>query len=1179
MLIQMAGDPLSSLQEQLSKCVVHLEADSKVGTGSGFFVAPGLILTCAHVVRKGKDTSKPAGSVMARWRGTECVGSVLEHHFLAEPFPDLALVSVKLTDHPMVLLQSEFPREGDPLWSYGYPDRHQAGDSVGQLVCEGWNDLESPSNPLARQIKLTHSELRPGMSGSPLLNLRSGAVCGVISITRGKETLLGGRAVPIAVAIHHFPSLNELLREADTSWVKCLSFDQLLQPCLINRPAVRDRIKSELQAPWLLAVGEQRRILDRDIDHHATVIPPPLAEVWQSFQTEPGWRSLVDQALGSIRELGSERPELREVVGATETWQLPPGLTGREVQQKLGALPIPATKSKAKAIADELDPKSQRGRLGGRPHLDERTRQLLQDIGKLRKNLYDLETTRDFPAFSRCFLVLGSLGSGKSHFVAWLLDQKKPEPANVLYLALGEGDSNLNLQALIAAAICKASKRTWPDIDAFHAVLAPTDMRLVIVIDDLQLWCRRRASFLNDLVTQIEEFSRWDAIYWLITLHDTNLDQVLGYEPQKVWNDYGYPGQNRPDPSDITAPRSRAPLRNASWIYLDEYNYHARDPFGLKILKAELRKRGDEQASTALDVISSHSADTEERAGEEGDEGEELLPSGHEIHRHLANPGIAWIAIDLNASRPNDFPIRSIVNLRYIEFTDGFLELRRGKLKSPSQSGSGHEIKQTVELVARAFSEFKNLDPSLAELKQQVHDLAARDPEVGPGFPCDLEPLEAMNLLQVAIEDASPSSSVSRVKRARLGFWFYWSRELAESMRRAHAQRAAADDGSDTRDELIKQFQRIPDPEVREGIWEFYLLLTDREFDRRQEASPGRRPQKPKLDREAGKFWRFGLEEPAWPTAAVWFAGSKASLAAQRYLADWAKEKLDVASLAPRTLFGLMNFVDQTNAVIAPKRIALLRPFFERIHTCSFSSYFRFIAARALSSELDNSALVEIGLQLSGCEKMALAEDLADLLVLKWETAAGQDFVPFSKLLFSYLARSGEEATEQYQARPSAGEWRRHFFREWVIHTFARLVVCRHETEAYDTLAKVHWYGQKDARIVLPIQSEMKREGSIAFGWWFRHMANGKGRADYIKLVGKLADHRDSHRRETALYFIIHTVARENRLSERVFEEFVDFLTTLRTDRELSRQVQKNADFFAFNLDAPFRRQNVQNRS
>ncbi len=1168
----MAGDPLGSLEEQLSKCVVHLEPDSKVGTGSGFFVAPGLILTCAHVVKQAKDTSKPAGSVKVRWRGTECAGSVLERHFLAEPFPDLALVSVNTTDHPIVLVQSEFPRAGDPLWSYGYPDRYQAGDSVGQLVCEGWNDLESPPNPLARQIKLTHSELRPGMSGSPLLNLKTGAVCGVISITRGKDSLLGGRAVPIAVALHHFTSLKDVLQEADASWVMCLGFDQLLQPALTSRPAVRDRIESELQAPWSLAVGEQRRILDREIDHHATVIPPPLAELWQSFLAEPGWRALVDQTLQSIRELGTEQPELRDVVGMTEIWQLPPGLTGREVQQRLHALPIPPTKQQAKARADELDPKSKRGPLGGRPHLDERTRFLLQDIGKLRKDLYDLETTRDFPAFRRCFLVLGSLGSGKSHFVAWLLDQKDPQPANVLYLVLGESDSTLNLQALILAAICKASKRTWPDIDAFHAVLAPTEMRLVIVIDDLQLWCRHRANFLNDLVTQIEESSRWDAIYWLITLHDTNLDQVLGYEPQKVWNDYGYPSQNRPDPSDITAEKPRTPLRNASWSYLDEYNI--RDRFGLEILEAELKNRGDGHLSTAIDVIASGSA--EEDAGDESDEGEQMRPAGNEIHRHLTNPGIAWIAIDLNASWPSDFPIRSIVNLRYIEFTDRFLELRRGKLKSPSRSSSGHEIEQTIELVARVFSEFKKLDPSLAELKQQVRDVAAHDPELGPDFPGNLEPLEEMNLLQVSLEDASPSSSVSRVKRVKLGFWFFWSRKLAESMQRAHAQRAQADDGSEKKDDLIERFQRIPDPDVREGIWEFYLLLTDREFEQRQDASPGRRPQKPKLDREAGKVWRIGLEEPAWPTAAVWFAGSKASLAAQRYLADWAKEKLDVASLALRTLFGVMNFVDQTTAVTAPKRVALLRPFFDRIHTCSFSSYFRFIAARALTSGLDNGELVEIGLQLSGCEKMALAEDLADLLVSQWDDAAGQDFNPFSKLLFSYLAKSGEEATEQYQARTRAGKWQRHFFREWVIYTFARLIVCRHATDAYDMLSKVHWYGQKDARIVQPIQSEMKREGSIAFGWWFRHMASGKKRADYVNLVAELADRRDFHRRETALYLIIHTVARENRLSERVFEEFVEILTRLRTDRELSRHVQKNAEFFAFNLDAPLRTQNIK---
>ena len=39
------------LYELLRQCTVRVSVSGKTGHGTGFFVAPGLILTCAHVVK------------------------------------------------------------------------------------------------------------------------------------------------------------------------------------------------------------------------------------------------------------------------------------------------------------------------------------------------------------------------------------------------------------------------------------------------------------------------------------------------------------------------------------------------------------------------------------------------------------------------------------------------------------------------------------------------------------------------------------------------------------------------------------------------------------------------------------------------------------------------------------------------------------------------------------------------------------------------------------------------------------------------------------------------------------------------------------------------------------------------------------------------------------------------
>lgn len=44
------------LEELLQRCTVKLRVPGQMGWGTGFFVAPGWILTCAHVVKSVQDS-------------------------------------------------------------------------------------------------------------------------------------------------------------------------------------------------------------------------------------------------------------------------------------------------------------------------------------------------------------------------------------------------------------------------------------------------------------------------------------------------------------------------------------------------------------------------------------------------------------------------------------------------------------------------------------------------------------------------------------------------------------------------------------------------------------------------------------------------------------------------------------------------------------------------------------------------------------------------------------------------------------------------------------------------------------------------------------------------------------------------------------------------------------------
>ncbi len=184
------------LYELLRRCTLRVAISGKAGHGTGFFIAPGLILTCAHVV---KDYL--LGGIEVFWNGQSYSAQLTKYNDLA----DLALLSTDLKEHPCVWL-NEGATPFDSLYSYGYPDDYPTGDSATFT-------LEGRAGDEGGQLKFKSGQVRPGMSGAPLLNTRTGGVCGVVRLTRDRTSDLGGRAIPTAILLRTFPELVTLQQQ------------------------------------------------------------------------------------------------------------------------------------------------------------------------------------------------------------------------------------------------------------------------------------------------------------------------------------------------------------------------------------------------------------------------------------------------------------------------------------------------------------------------------------------------------------------------------------------------------------------------------------------------------------------------------------------------------------------------------------------------------------------------------------------------------------------------------------------------------------------------------------------------------------------------------------------------------------------------------------------------------
>jgi uncharacterized protein YjbI with pentapeptide repeats len=200
---------LPALRRLAEDCTVliRLQPDGAY-LGSGFFVAPDLVMSCAHVVAGYEGVA--AESVTVEWHGLSLAGqvrAVLPERSGAKlwPYPDLCVIQLdKATlEHPWVAF-GDFD---------GIDDLDVYMAAYGTLYGEGVPRLEGKTGRLTGPVymeggrfwQLTGTELGPGNAGGPVVDLRSGYVCAVVKTSRSSGAM-GGLVIPVSAIRETLPS-------------------------------------------------------------------------------------------------------------------------------------------------------------------------------------------------------------------------------------------------------------------------------------------------------------------------------------------------------------------------------------------------------------------------------------------------------------------------------------------------------------------------------------------------------------------------------------------------------------------------------------------------------------------------------------------------------------------------------------------------------------------------------------------------------------------------------------------------------------------------------------------------------------------------------------------------------------------------------------------------------------
>jgi DNA polymerase III delta prime subunit len=272
----------SRLYDQLVRCTVRLTLPGGRDQGTGFFVAPGLVLTCAHVVEG------PDKAVDVHWTGGTIPGRVIPDYFRPENI-DLALLRVELDDHPCVLLHEPYTLR-DEMVAFGYPLNSTKCEAV-TVACEDWKRDQGVS-PDPPDLKFKQGQVQPGLSGAPLLNLQTGGICGVVHKTRDRASDLGGRALPTALVLERYDfliGLQKAFHSRDRTWIR-------LRCGTERKWGDRNRMLEKVRSIWIdgphgllkeTLIRDTRVLLGLSECLNVVVPPPPAPPVRRPDQEQP----------------------------------------------------------------------------------------------------------------------------------------------------------------------------------------------------------------------------------------------------------------------------------------------------------------------------------------------------------------------------------------------------------------------------------------------------------------------------------------------------------------------------------------------------------------------------------------------------------------------------------------------------------------------------------------------------------------------------------------------------------------------------------------------------------------------------------------------------------------------------------------------------------------------------
>ena len=433
-----------------------------------------------------------------------------------------------------------------------------------------------------------------------------------------------------------------------------------------------------------------------------SVVESPLWDDWTDFCSAANWKDKMRELILECEQhprLVMQINRLLATEWSLDYWSIWSNLKPNAIV--LGR--------DAQSIIDQIHREKDERRRNGLSELTDEKKQELKQAFAAR----DLaDAIQKSPLFARCFLVLGSFGSGKSHMVSRVLSEAPNQSMLVALLNVDESVGDLDKWLL--GYVEDKTGVEYENLDELNRIFVECDLKLLVVIDDLHRALRSNPRFLKQVTDWIRGSTRYERFSWLLTSQDSFFDLLL--LEQNFWS---------------THSAYRTGL--AGWISLDLLNRELGEETGVAIV---------EKSNGNSDFI-------------------DAVFANEELQRRIASPLMAWLYLDLVAEQ-KDHNIASLNTTSF--YVRQWVEILKNR---PIDRINEGQLKDACKRIAAEVVDTRSLYPSSEKL------LSKGSPRQNwEDSPFGI--LEEMGLIRRRKDESNDLSSDSTVELRFENLWNRW---------------------------------------------------------------------------------------------------------------------------------------------------------------------------------------------------------------------------------------------------------------------------------------------------------------------------------------------------------------------------------------------------------------------